>query len=97
MDISFVSPWLILCVTFPRDRELRENRKLAGVGENCFDFGLTKFEVLVRYSGDIQKAGGDSSLEFKRVTWGLSANPQGGCKLPAGKDQCLFCSSTGVL
>lgn len=53
MDISFVSPWLILCVTLPRDRELREKRKLAGAGENCFDFGLTKFEVLVRYSGDI--------------------------------------------
>lgn len=96
MDISFVSPWLILCVTLPRDRELREKRKLAGAGENCFDFGLTKFEVLVRYSGDIQKAGGDS-IELKRVTWGLSANPQGGCKLPAGKHLCLFCSPTGVL
>ena len=66
MDISFVSPWLILCVTFPRDRELREKRKLAGVGENCFDFGLTKFEVLVRYSGDIPQDVGNLSLRFGR-------------------------------
>lgn len=90
MDISLVSPWLILCVTFPRDRELRGKGKLGGVGENCFDFGITKFEVLVRYSEDIQKAGGDSSLEFKRVTSGLSANPQGGCNSLQAKTYVCF-------
>lgn len=51
----------------PKRWELRERRKLAGVGENEFNFGLTKFENHERYSrGYMQKAVGDSSLEFKR-------------------------------
>lgn len=56
-------------MTFLRDRDLRGRRKLAGVGEDDFTFGLIKSEILVRYSGgDVQKAAGDSSLEFKRAT-----------------------------
>ena len=56
-------------MTFLRVRDLRGKRKLAGVREDDFTFGLIKSEILVRYSGgDVQKAVGNSSLEFKRST-----------------------------
>lgn len=66
---------------FLQDRELRGRRKLAGMGEDGFNFRFIKFDILVRYlGGDIQKAVGNSSLEFKRTTWESSAES---CKLQA--------------
>lgn len=79
-----ISPRVFCKEALLQDRELRRKRKLAGMGEDDFNFGLIKFEVLMTCSGgNIQKAVGDSSLEFKRTTWDSSAE---NCKLYVGKD-----------